>query len=753
MKPISVLFVEDNQVDQMGFFRLVKQQQLNYQIEVAPSIAQAIQLLEQQHFDVILTDFFLPDGTASQLYRQASQIPIIVTTGAGNEELAIEAMKSGASDYLIKDADQNYLKVLPLTIEKAIRLRQAFNLSQMLSHAVRHMKEGLYITDLDNRIIFVNQAFCSLYGYAESEVLGMEANCLLWKPENKQGNPTVESVLYHATKHHTPLPIALSQSVLHNDRGEPMAYVHLVRDVSDELRAATALRESENRYRSLVEHSPYAIAIVLQNRIVYVNASAVSLLNATRQEQLEGQPIHRFISRSDLSKLVSSLKQTPPALVSFQLQEMVIKTTSGNTVEVELMAMPFRYQNQGAFQIIARDISRRKKAETALRKREEQLRQAQKLEAVGRLAGGVAHDFNNLLMVMKGYVDILLSELPENSPLRDYAREINEAGEKARQLTRQLLLFSRQQVLEAKPENLHKVIRDMGKILKRMVGSTYELVFNLSARHCQIKANRSQLEQLLTNLVINARDALGSEGQILVETENVHFQQTYLGTNAQLPPGYYLILSVSDNGKGMDRDVLEHIFEPFFTTKAPGQGTGLGLATVYSIVKQCGGDIAVYSEPGHGTCFRIYLPLISDVPNETQKQHSTRLRRKGRGTILLVEDEASVRTIIRLILVRYGYRVLEANHGGDAVLLCEQFPAPIHLLLSDVLMPWLNGVELAERLHQLRPEMKILLMSGFTNRMVNGSHVPDFVEGFLYKPFSPETLLTKIEQCLQGYTD
>ncbi|MBD0372894.1 MAG: response regulator [Pyrinomonadaceae bacterium] len=397
---------------------------------------------------------------------------------------------------------------------------------------------------------------------------------------------------------------------------------------------------------------------------------------------------------------------------------------------------------------VATDITSRKQAEEALHRSEEQLRQAQKMEAVGKLAGGVAHDFNNLLTVINGHSALALRRLKQDDPLYRKLEAINEAGERAASLTRQLLAFSRKQIMQPKVLDLNHVIFETNKMLQRLIGEDIDLLIGLTPDLGKVKADPGQIEQVLMNLSVNARDAMPKGGKLTIETQNVYLDESYASRHVTARPGRYVMLAVSDTGCGMDAATQERIFEPFFTTKGVGRGTGLGLSTVYGIVKQSGGNIWVYSEVGRGTTFKIYLPCV-DTPAEEFKASTDEDKAPlGTETVLLVEDEEMVRNMTREILLASGYQVLEAQHGSEALLVAGQHNGPIHLMLSDVVMPQMSGRELAEQLSPIRREMKVLYMSGYTDDAIVHHGVLDEGMAFIEKPFTPTALICKLREVL-----
>lgn len=379
---------------------------------------------------------------------------------------------------------------------------------------------------------------------------------------------------------------------------------------------------------------------------------------------------------------------------------------------------------------------------------EEQYRQSQKMEAIGRLAGGVAHDFNNMLTVITGYSQIALERLPLDNPLYEFISEIQKAGDRAAALTRQLLAFSRKQILEQRILDLNTVVTEIEKMLRRIIGEDIDLATTLAPSLGRIKVDPGQLQQVILNLAINARDAMPQGGKLTIETKNLILDEAYVAEHPGAKPGEHILLEMSDTGIGMSEDIKAHIFEPFFTTKLPGHGTGLGLATVYGIINQSGGHIAVTSEPGKGASFKAYFPKVDDTDREDSQTTRITSSTEGTETILLVEDEEVVRKLARNILTSKGYTVLEAPNGTAAVTYCNEYPGLIHLLLTDIMMPEMSGRELAVYLKASKPKVKVIYMSGYAEDAVAQQGVLDNETPFLPKPFSPLTLLRKVREAL-----
>ena len=507
----------------------------------------------------------------------------------------------------------------------------------------------------------------------------------------------------------------------------------------DRKRADARVRESEARLRVLVEQLP-AVLWTVDKDLRFTSCVGAGLTRlGLKPNQVVGMSLFEYFDTPDQTFLPIAAHRRAVAgePVTFHVE------WKGGSYACH--AEPLRDAEgrvHGAI-CMSLDVTDRKQLE-------EQLRQAQKMEAVGRLAGGIAHDFNNLLMVIQGYADLLLDRLPEGDALRRNAEQIQMAGQRATSLTRQLLAFSRKQMLAPKILNVHSVVSDMEKILRRLIGEDIQLETASPADLWLVKADRSQIEQVIMNLAVNARDAMPTGGRLTIETGNVELDSSFTHHSIVLAPGKYVMLAVTDNGCGMDAKTQAHIFEPFFTTKEKGKGTGLGLATVYGIVKQSGGYVWVYSEPGRGTSFKIYLPRIEEEAYQPAKerQPQSKVTQRGSETVLLVEDEDGVRQLAREYLEASGYTVIEAADGHAALELVARTAGPIHLLMTDVVMPSVSGRELAERIEKLRPGIKVLYMSGYTDQAVVHHGILESDAVLLQKPFTLATLAEKLREIL-----
>jgi len=634
VRPITVLLVEDNPGDARLILELLEEVQAQaFDLERVGRLDHALSRLSRTGVDVVLLDLGLPDSQGLETFvrarRSAPEEPIVVISGLDDERLALEAVRSGAQDYLVKGRIEGHL------------------LARVLRYAVERKR-------------------------AEQELVARE-----------------------------------------------------------------------ERFRALVEHSADAIALLDRaGTITYATPSTERVLGH-RAEEVLGRNAMDLIHPDDVA-LVSGhlvgLQDRPGAVVVLEAR---YRHKDGSWRHGECsVANRLSDPTVRALVLNYREITER-------RRLEEQLRQAQKMEAVGRLAGGVAHDFNNVLTAIFGYADLLNEELPEGHQARQDLQEIRKAAQRASTLTRQLLAFSRQQVLQPMVLSLNDLVEDIQNMLMRLIGEDIQLRLNLSPDAGNVRADAGQVQQVLMNLVVNARDAMPKGGRLLVETANAELTEQYAELHQPVIPGRYVMLAVSDTGTGMDAETKTRIFEPFFTTKEKGRGTGLGLSTVYGIIKQSGGYIWVYSEPGRGTTFKLYFPRV-DAPTETPAPTREAATLAGTETILLAEDDEMLRPLGKGLLEKLGYRVLDAENAERALALAEAHRGPIHLLVADVVMPGASGRQLARRLAQVRPETRVLYVSGYTDDAIVHHGMLEPGLNFLQKPFTPAALARKVREVLDA---
>ena len=532
-------------------------------------------------------------------------------------------------------------------------------------------------------------------------------------------------------------------------QGKKVLY-SIIHDISDRRKAERALQEGKERYRKLSREFQALLDAIPDNlvslspdlKIRWVNRVTSETLGKDTSELVGDYCYGFWHGRSEPCEecpVRESLRSGKP-------ESGIVRSPDGRTYE--LRSVPIRDDNGTVVSVVevGRDI-------TEMKRMEERLLQSHKMEAVGRLAGGVAHDFNNLLTVITGYSELLLSHLGEDDPRREEAEQIRKAGNRAAALTRQLLAFSRRQVLQPEVLDLNRVVQELETMLRRLIGENMDLATSLAAGLGKVKVDPGQIEQVVVNLVVNARDAMPGGGKLTIRTANVVTDGEAARGDGTVPSGSYVLLEISDTGCGMDPGTIANIFEPFFTTKEVGKGTGLGLATVYGIVKQSGGHISVTSDPGKGATFHIYLPRIEESAAEPKTVPASTASTCGQETVLLVEDSEVVRRLVREILERNGYNVLEASQGSDAILVCSGHKGAIHLILTDVVMPGMSGRELCTRLTPLYPGVKVIYMSGYTDDAIGHHGVLEPGTAYLQKPFTPNALERKVREVLDTGRD
>jgi PAS domain S-box-containing protein len=519
-------------------------------------------------------------------------------------------------------------------------------------------------------------------------------------------------------------------------------------DVTERKLAEEAVRDTRDHLRALVQASPLAVIELLPGgEVTSWNRAAETIFGWTAGEALGRRLLCVPAAKQSEFDALRARVLAGQAFTNYETQR---QRKDGSLIEVSISTAALHDADGSAIGLVAlyADVTERKRAAEALRDSQEQLRQAQKMEAVGRLAGGIAHDFNNLLTAILSYSEMTLDDLAPDDPIRDDVEQIRQAGGRAADLVNQLLAFSRRQLLQLRTLDLNSVVLGVDRMLRRLIGEDIELRAELAPDLAFTRADAGQMEQVLLNLAVNARDAMPAGGTLTITTANADIGEAAAVRWANLDPGSYVAVSVRDSGSGMTPEVRERIFEPFFTTKGPAQGTGLGLSTVYGIVKQSGGSIFVASEPGAGSTFTIYLPATEPVPGAAHDLRPARPVRGSAETILLVEDEELVRQLTREILIRNGYRVLEAADGAEAVRICEQYHGAIDLMLTDVVMPRLSGPDTVERVRPGRPDMRVLYVSGYSEDAIERQGQLTAGIELLPKPFTPGVLTAKIREIL-----
>ncbi len=635
------------------------------------------------------------------------------------------------------------------------------------------MEEGLLEINLNDTIIFVNNAVCKLLGYEPDEMMGMNTRrlhtpevfnhmYLIYKNIYETGKPEFLMDYEVIRKDGSVRIHQANASARRNSAGGIVGFCTLARDVTERRKAEHALRQKEEalrlteaKYKMIAENVNDVIwTIDFKLTITFISPSIFQLTGFLPEEILHS-PARGIMTQESFALVESLLREELDNEKSrddpnrSRTLELELMRKGGSTIWVEASATFTRDSDLVAREIlgVARDISERKRAEKEKAELEDQLLQAKKMESVGRLAGGVAHDFNNMLGVILGYSELIRTQLPKNSPILAEIMEIERAASRSKEITSQLLAFSRKQIIAPQQVDLNSLFMNAQRTLTRLIGEDIELRYYPGKNLWKIKFDPSQMEQVLVNLAANARDALPFGGKLTIETENVHLNEEYCKTHLGFTPGKYVMLGISDNGFGMDREILQHVFEPFFTTKSEGKGTGLGLSTVYGIVKQNNGFINVYSEPGKGTIFKIYIPRSAEE-GQLQEEQETDVLVFGSGTILLVEDEEMVRHMINEMLEAIGYSVLSAESPVEALSILENKAVHIDMVLTDVVMPAMSGRMLRDWVEIMRPGLKVLFMSGYSSNVIVHHGVLDEGVQFIQKPFSLNDLARKVREVI-----
>lgn len=617
---------------------------------------------------------------------------------------------------------------------------------ELYRHLFEVESDALLLVDRESgQILAANAAAMDLYGYGRQELLSMNRHGLSMGPiDSARAVKDMESFIslrWHRKKDGTLFPVEVSGRYFEL-RGR-LVCVYAIRDITERKQIEESLRKSEEKFSKAFHLNPAAIVIADLSSNSYLDVNETfERITGYQRDEIVGRTWPEVRLWADPDERDGALNQLikEGGIRNFDVS---FRKKSGEVGSGLLSAELFEVAGHQVAITATVDITERLRLET-------QLRQAHKLEGLGRLAGGVAHDFNNLLTVINGYSDFILKRLPVGDPLYPPAQEINKAGESAARLTRQLLAFSRNQVIKPKPLDLNVIVNEAQQMFQRLIGEDIELLISFNPLLGPIMADPDQIQQVILNLVVNARDAMTTGGKLEITTKNVDLDESSIRAHPNALPGRYVVMTVTDTGIGMSQETMQCIFDPFFTTKAEGKGTGLGLAMVYGIVRQSGGWIEVSSKLGEGASFSIYLPRIDTRPEPNQVESPTATKRCGNETVLVVEDQEEVRRLTRTILESDGYRVIEASSGEEALSVEKNYPGEIDVLLTDVILPGMNGKVLSERLRVLRPKLKLIFTSGYTDDVISPRGIVEPDVAFLPKPFSRDSLAAKVRDVLEG---
>jgi len=765
----TVLVINDTP-DQLELMSILLRQS-GYEVLIARDGREGYEVALAHPPDLIISDVSMPRLDGIELCRLVREHPklnaiplLLVSALRKDSESAVEGLQAGADDYLETPCDPMRLvaKVARLTERKRAEevSRQREKYFRLL---IENSTDNIAVLSEDGSTLYDSPSIERLTGYKPEEMVGRNNFGLIHADD-------IERVMD-----------AFKEGLQRDEIGPPVEYRHRHKDGS--------WRVLESVGKRFLDESGQVLAII-NTRDITERKLAEEKLKRREAQLAETQrlahigsfewdlatdrwtwsdELYRIFGLEPQSVIVNEdlfsrhlieeerkavMEMFGQAILDHQpfLCEHSVVHADGATRILQVRGQAVVDQSGASIKVIgtSQDITELKHSEEALGHSKEQFLQSQKMEAIGQLAGGVAHDFNNLLTVITGYSNLALSKLNPVDPLCFYLEEIKKASDRAASLTCQLLAFSRRQVLQPRVLDLNAIVADLAKMLSRLIGENIKLKTVLAPELGSVKADPGQVEQVILNLAVNARDAMPQGGRLTIETHNIRLDDEYVGIHLGAAPGDYVMIAVSDTGCGMDEKTRERIFEPFFTTKEVGKGTGLGLSTVYGIVKQSGGSIWVYSEMGKGTTFKVYLPRIDEEPQEYHRGTEEREIARGTETILLVEDEEMLRRLAREVLEMKGYRVLEAANGGEAIRLCEEYRGRIHLLLTDVVMPEMSGRALADQLLQARPDLLVLYMSGYTADAIVNHGVVDEGTLLIQKPFTPGALAQMVREVLES---
>jgi two-component system cell cycle sensor histidine kinase/response regulator CckA len=678
-KPISILLLEDDQVDAALCQRKLESSNLPFSLTNVCSVDEFKLAIRAKSYDVVLGDYRLPNWTGLDAVRwlrsSGYSVPFILLTGTLGDELAVECIIEGANDYVLKDKIERLPFALMRAVEESRMRIERDQKEQALSQSERKLSQSAY--DLGQSEHDLGQ---SEYNLSQSERNLSRSEYKLSQSENSLSHSEIE------------------------------------------------LHKSERQYASIIRGAPYGIfRSDAKGRILMANPALTKMLGYVSEAEVLKLNLEKdvYVQASDRRDILGKLDGEN----KFSCAEVKWRHKNGKIITVKLdgWRLDTATGETTVYKAFAQDITEQKVLQ-------QQFHQAQKMEAIGRLAGGVAHDFNNLLMIIRGCAELLDYHKADPQKIRGYLKQINDATSIAASVVQQLMAFSRKQTPEKSALNFNAVLRDLRNMLPRLLGEDIQIIFNPGQMLARVSSDRAQFEQIILNLAVNARDAMPSGGKLVFATSNVTLATPQVESGGvELPPGSYVLLSVTDSGTGMEQELQSHIFEPFFTTKERGKGTGLGLATVYGIVKENQGFIAVDSTPGKGTTFKIYFPASLDA-KDTPKRVQTEPAPRGTETILLVEDEAALREITCEYLRSRGYSVLCANGGLQALEFCRTYASPIDILMTDIIMPGLQGPELVKLALDMRPQMRVIYVSGYTDRGLDIVTTENAI--LLHKPYS-----------------
>ncbi|NLF40458.1 PAS domain S-box protein [bacterium] len=767
---LNILVIDDSKADYLLVERHLRQHGLAARCRHAACIDEVREAIGNTGWDVVLSDYSMPGldfrSVLDLLQSRQPDLPLILVSGSVGEEKAFELLRLGVWDFVLKDNLSRLVPAIEHSLREASDRRARRSAEEALRKSEEHFRTvfelaSVGITQADpqtRKWIRVNQKMCAITGYPAAELLRMSVTDILHPDDREEDRRVFERLVRgdvpdsriekrYIRKDGSIAWVNVNTTVMRDAAGRVVSTIAAIEDITARKQAEQALADSVQRYRALFEGTAEGILVADADTrsFRYANPAICRMLGYSREELLK-------LCVDD----IHPPDVLPRALDTFRGQcgekgplvaELSCIRKNGETIEVSISTAAVEMDGRPCLVGFFTDVTERMRAAAEKKELEDQLRQAQKLESVGRLAGGMAHDFNNVLSVILGYAGLLLDEFQEKDPVHKDLREIVTAAGRAAVLTRQLLAFSRKQTLQPVVLDLSALVANLENMLRRLIGEDVTLIARLADGLGSVMADPSQIEQAIMNLVVNARDAMPDGGTLTIETANVELDAQFTARHPGAAPGPHVMLAVTDTGCGMDEKTKGMIFDPFFTTKEQGKGTGLGLSTVYGVVAQSGGCISVSSELGHGTTFRIYLPRVEAKAGQHHEKPEQAPRGQGQ-LLLLVEDEPALRELIARKLPALGFRIELAANGGEALLAVEEKGLRPDLLLTDVILPGMAGTVLASRLARTLPGLKILYMSGYTDEAIDRQGLLNPGTHFIQKPFTIDGLARKITRML-----
>ncbi|MGC2061425.1 MAG: response regulator [Thermodesulfovibrionales bacterium] len=755
---LYILNLEDNKHDTELIQATLEEEGIACDITRVETEAEFVAALDKAGFDLLLIDYNLPsfDGMSALAIAKGKcpKIPFIFVSGSIGEDMAIEALKNGATDYVLK----NRLTRLAPAVRRALKEKEDRSEWKRAEAALReseenyrHLVENLgkdyffYRHDTSGVFIYLSPSVTDMLGYSQQEISTHYSAYLTDNPINKevvkhtdlsiQGyqQPPYEVEILH--KDGSVRWLEVSEYPVRKQDGFVIAVDGIARDITESKRVDEVLRVSEKQYRQLVDNALVGVyRSTPEGKFLYVNDALARIFECENTDEMLLLPVEMRYKRPEDRKAFLNILKEQGKIPVFETE---VPTKTGKLKTIVISAV----LEDNIISGMVADITERKHLEA-------QLRHAQKMEAIGTLAGGIAHDFNNILNVIMGYGSMVLDRMEADSLSKGQMNEVLAAAERAAVLTKRLLTFSRKQVVDVKPINVNETVSGIQKMLTRIIGEDIDFQLNLEDRSLGVMADAGQIEQVLMNLVSNARDAMPNGGRLTIGTGLQEIDDEYIALNGYGIPGKYAIITITDTGHGMDAETQKKIFEPFFTMKGIGEGTGLGLAISYGIIKQHNGYIKVYSEPEKGTLFKIYLPLVEETTELDKKTEAAASLKGGNETILVAEDDASLRKMSRIVLESFGYSVITAEDGEDAITKFMEKREGIDLVILDMIMPKKNGKEVGEVLRKTSSGIKILFASGYTMDKLKTHELTESGFDFIHKPVSPQDLLRKVREVL-----